>query len=317
MKFRLKESIDEYLNEDWASGLRVVVNCTTDSVRDAIEKGNMVISAATDEGFESIVGKTSLKVTINGSRLFDFVNVYKDKCEFWFTAYDKDIKDWVDSGITTLNRIIKTHNIEESVRSLVNELVDLIQEADCDIIDTDIKISTSKGSYEFKQSNIDESLKEDWRDGQFTEDDFNKYVDKTMDNINHILTSISFMKRKHPEYAELFDNLVSEIVDKFEGVILLKEDLDKSKNNSEEDILDEVNKLLPSEVKIEHNGPTTNRGLTFDLFKIEGPTGNVTGTCVYLADGRYDVSLTNSSEGKFSDAESIARFFADHYNISI
>ena len=168
--------------------------------------------------------------------------------------------------------------------------------------------------FKLKES-IDKSLNEDWGDGKFTEDDFNKYVDKTMDNINHILTSISFMKRKHSEYAELFDNLVSEIIDKFEGVILLKEDLDKSKNNSEEDILDEVSKLLPSEVKIEHDGPTTSRGLTFDLFKIEGLTGSTTGTCVYLKNGEYDVSLTNSSEGKFPDAKSIARFFADHYNI--
>ena len=164
------------------------------------------------------------------------------------------------------------------------------------------------------RESIDDSLNEDWRDGKFTEADFNNYVSKTTEDINRIATSISFMKHKHPEYAELFDNLVSEIIDKFEGVILLKEDFDKSKNNSE-DILDEVSKLLPSEVKIEQDGSTTNRGWTFDLFKIEGPTGSTTGTCVYLKNGEYDVSLTNSSEGKFPDAKSIARFFADHYNI--
>lgn len=65
--------------------------------------------------------------------------------------------------------------------------------------------------YEF----FDESLKEDWRTGEFTEEDFNEYAEKMKSEAHRLSDSIQYMINKHPEYAELFDNIVSEIVDIF------------------------------------------------------------------------------------------------------
>lgn len=71
------------------------------------------------------------------------------------------------------------------------------------------------GDYEVIAGKYDESLKEDWRDGKFTEDDFSTYVAKMKSEAYRLSNSIQYMIDKHPEYAELFDNLVSEIVDIF------------------------------------------------------------------------------------------------------
>ena len=60
-----------------------------------------------------------------------------------------------------------------------------------------------------------QGLEEDWRTGTFTEDDFNKYVEKMKSDAHRLSDSIQYMINKHPEYADLLDNLVSEIVDIF------------------------------------------------------------------------------------------------------
>nr|DAP55488.1 MAG TPA: hypothetical protein [Caudoviricetes sp.] len=78
-------------------------------------------------------------------------------------------------------------------------------------------ISSLENDY---KSWFDESLKEDWRDGKFTEDDFNKYVAKMKSEAYRLSNSIQYMIDKHPEYADLFDNLVSEIVDIFSRTYL-------------------------------------------------------------------------------------------------
>ena len=67
---------------------------------------------------------------------------------------------------------------------------------------------------------FDESLKEDWRDDKFTEDDFSTYVAKMKSEAYRLSNSIQYMIDKHPEYADLFDNLVSEIVDIFSRIYL-------------------------------------------------------------------------------------------------
>lgn len=79
---------------------------------------------------------------------------------------------------------------------------------------------------------FEDDLEEDWRDSTFTENDFNRYVAKMKSDVYSLSNSIQYMVDKHPEYADLFDNLVSEIVDIFSRSYINKSVSDKSANES-------------------------------------------------------------------------------------
>lgn len=61
--------------------------------------------------------------------------------------------------------------------------------------------------------NNQEHLEEDWRTGTFTRDDLMSYRAEMKKRVEGVVYSIRSMKEKHPEYAEIFDNLTDELVD--------------------------------------------------------------------------------------------------------
>lgn len=101
-----------------------------------------------------------------------------------------------------------------------------------------------------------ESLDEDWRDGSFTEEDFKKYSDKMISQAHSINDSIQHMIDKYPEYADLFDNLVSEIIEIFSDAYLneslnldsegrrLKKMISQIVTDSDDELRDFVSKIV-------------------------------------------------------------------------
>lgn len=87
----------------------------------------------------------------------------------------------------------------------------------------------------------DESLKEDWHTGTFTEKDFENYRNKLKADVASIQFSISSMKEKHPDMADLFDNLTDELVD---SLSLLKNEC--LTEDTEEDGLETADQKISS-----------------------------------------------------------------------
>lgn len=61
-------------------------------------------------------------------------------------------------------------------------------------------------------------VEEDWRTGTFTREDLTSYRTEMIKRIEAVSYSIRGMKEKHPEYAEIFDNLIDELVEKLKVI---------------------------------------------------------------------------------------------------
>lgn len=68
-----------------------------------------------------------------------------------------------------------------------------------------------------KQKNI--NIDEDWRTGVFTREDLTSYRAEMTKRVDSVASSIKSMKQKHSEYAELFDNLVQELMQSLDSVL--------------------------------------------------------------------------------------------------
>lgn len=68
-----------------------------------------------------------------------------------------------------------------------------------------------------KQKNI--NIDEDWRTGVFTREDLTSYRAEMTKRVDSVAFSIKSMKQKHSEYAELFDNLVQELIQSLDSVL--------------------------------------------------------------------------------------------------
>ena len=154
-----EEDFDESFNannkltEDWSRGLIINIAATPESVKAACEAGKLDVPAVNSEGFENCIGQHSLIVRFpNGNNIFDFLNIYDDVCEFHYTLYDKDIKHEVDGGISAINRIIKTQQITDSVRHIIDRCANALKNADIEITNTNVRVIGSKGDLEFNES---------------------------------------------------------------------------------------------------------------------------------------------------------------------
>lgn len=131
------------------------------------------------------------------------------------SSLENDYKSWFDES---LNEEFKTYYIsyKDSEGKFKDKYVDLPIRATSkeEAEEKFLKDHPNIKSYDYKVIS-QESLKEDWRDDKFTEDDFSTYVAKMKSDAYRLSNSIQYMINKHPEYADLFDNLVSEIVDIF------------------------------------------------------------------------------------------------------
>lgn len=120
--------------------------------------------------------------------------------------FDIDFEDDLEEGIYYKPKFISDKTIEE----LQNELNQMY----ADQYKYGRSIDRPRMwdiNYTIKQ--LEKGLEEDWRDGTFTEGDFNKYAAKMKYEAYRISNSIQYMIDEHPEYADLFDNLVYEIID--------------------------------------------------------------------------------------------------------
>ena len=97
----------------------------------------------------------------------------------------------------------------------------------------------------------DESLKEDWRTGTFTRDDLTSYRAEMKKRVEGVVYSIRSMKEKHPEYAEIFDNLTDELVDSlsFLKTEEMKESItvEKQPGKIAQDVMDYLEVIMNSE----------------------------------------------------------------------
>ncbi len=172
LEFGMKESsFSEHSNpltEDWSVGLLIHVYASNDSVRAACESGKLDIPAVASEGFDNCIGKTSLIVRFSNGKVFDFLNITENACEFHYTAYDKDLRYEIEGGISALNKMVKNQQIDKSTRSLIDWLKKSLTDLGIEILNTDVRIVSSKGEYNFRESlNNRNTLNEDF--GTFPE----------------------------------------------------------------------------------------------------------------------------------------------------
>lgn len=136
------------------------------------------------------------------------------------SSLENDYKSWFDES---LKEEFKTYYIsyKDSEGKFKDKYVDLPIRATSkeEAEEKFLKDHPNIKSYDYKVIS-QESLKEDWIDDKFTEDDFSTYVAKMKSEAYRLSNSIQYMIDKHPEYADLFDNLVSEIVDIFSRIYL-------------------------------------------------------------------------------------------------
>lgn len=136
------------------------------------------------------------------------------------SSLENDYKSWFDES---LKEEFKTYYIsyKDSEGKFKDKYVDLPIRATSkeEAEEKFLKDHPNIKSYDYKVIS-QESLKEDWIDDKFTEDDFSTYVAKMKSEAYRLSNSIQYMIDKHPEYADLFDNLVSEIVDIFSRTYL-------------------------------------------------------------------------------------------------
>lgn len=135
-----------------------------------------------------------------------YMNSFEKTFSSEIIIFDIDFEDDLEEGIDYKPKFISDKSIEE----LQNELNQMY----ADQYKYGRSIDRPRMwdiNYTIKQ--LENGLEEDWRDGTFTEDDFNKYASKMKSEAYRISNSIQYMIDKHPEYADLFDNLVSEIID--------------------------------------------------------------------------------------------------------
>lgn len=189
------------------------------------------------------------------------------------SSLENDYKSWFDES---LKEEFKTYYIsyKDSEGTFKDKYVDLPIRATSkeEAEEKFLKDHPNIKSCDYKVIS-QESLKEDWRDDKFTEDDFSTYVAKMKSDAYRLSNSIQYMINKHPEYADLFDNLVSEIVDIFSRTYLNESVSNESINEASyggaydiaddqyftkeelvefgEDVVDNLNSLAYSRAKLE------------------------------------------------------------------
>lgn len=158
---KLKNNFNEstVLNEDWSKGLLIKVNTTPESVKAACEQGKIEVPAVDEKGFENCYGETSLIVRFPDTnyKIFDYLNIYEEVCEFNYNLYDNEIKYEVDGGLSTINRIVKAQQIDDSVRSIIDMCVKKLTDAGIEVKDINVRIVGTKGEYKFTES-LSESI---------------------------------------------------------------------------------------------------------------------------------------------------------------
>lgn len=148
-----KPKNESLLKEDWSRGVLIKISCDTNSVKEACDNNTIHIPAVTQDGFENCIGQTSLISEFNNARprrIFSWLDIYEDICEFWYTIYDNDIRYEIPGGISTLNKIIKTQQLDDSINNLVSSLQRILNDAGIEINATDIRVVGTRG--EFKVS---------------------------------------------------------------------------------------------------------------------------------------------------------------------
>ena len=97
---------------------------------------------------------------------------------------------------------------------------------------------------------------ENWRTGVFTREDLTSYRAEMTKRVNSVAFSIKSMKQKHPEFAELFDNLVNELVQSLS--IVLDESVENLTDNKK---LREAYQQLKTKEVTDSNGFITEYSL--------------------------------------------------------
>lgn len=185
----------------------------------------------TSEGYYAFVfespGNIDKRVEqiMNGLDKEGYMNSFEKTFSSEIIIFDIDFEDELEEGIDYKPKFISNKSIEE----LQNELNQMY----ADQYKYGRSIDRPRMwdiNYTIKQ--LENGLEEDWRDGTFTKDDFNKYASKMKSEAYRISNSIQYMIDKHPEYADLFDNLVSEIIDILNRTYINESVSNKSINES-------------------------------------------------------------------------------------
>lgn len=148
---------------------------------------------------------------INESEIPDNMRLKEFDCEadgntvkiYWMTQQPFDSKD-VEEFLKEIKRAFST----------ISRMYDYT-----DPFTVNLTVEARDGreyGYARKSFKVNRSVSEDWRDGNFTNEDLRKYIDDINDKVNLIEHSLKGMVGKHPEFSADIISTAKSISNKFE-----------------------------------------------------------------------------------------------------
>jgi hypothetical protein len=187
--------------------------------------GNIEAYADTSEISSSFDDVLEIEFDLTDKNAIEFIDKAVEG-ENISTEYAVIVDDDVDDVFATEEEAIEyAEEFEvETVKNLYVQILYTIEKFDDDVDEEFGDIIWRDGEYL-------ESLNEDWRTGTFTREDLQSYRNDQIQKVLLVANSIKFMIRKHPEYSEIFFNLIDDLIDHLEDV--------KKESNMNEALVDE------------------------------------------------------------------------------